>query len=183
MSLYVTKAAKTSSSAPTYETSLPGSPTDGQEIYYAANATNGVIWHLRYRTAASKWEFLGGPPLFASVATSQATTSTSYTDLATAGPAITLPLAGDYDVTIGGRLKAGFSPPVYMSYSIGNTGATDDDSIGFYAAGSEEFASLVRTQRKTSLSAVELKAKYRVSNSSHGGTFVYRWIAVTPVRI
>src|SRR5262245_59117871 len=24
--------------------SLPGSPTDGQEVYYLADATNGVIW-------------------------------------------------------------------------------------------------------------------------------------------
>jgi hypothetical protein len=38
-------------------------PQDGDEVYYAADATNGVIWHLRYRAASSssyKWEFVGG---------------------------------------------------------------------------------------------------------------------------
>src|SRR4030095_11342304 len=42
---------------------LPGSPFDGQEIYYLADATNSVIWHLRYRAGSSsayKWEFIGG---------------------------------------------------------------------------------------------------------------------------
>ena len=54
-------------------TSLPATPTDGQEVYYLADAANGVIWHLRYRAAATgafKWEFVGGPPLSHEIDTS-----------------------------------------------------------------------------------------------------------------
>lgn len=42
-------------------TSLPANPVDGQEIYFLADSTNGIIWHLRYRVASSKWEYVGGP--------------------------------------------------------------------------------------------------------------------------
>jgi hypothetical protein len=54
--------------APQLLSSLPSSPYDGQEIYYSADPTNGVIWHLRYRSASAppyKWELVGGPPLTA----------------------------------------------------------------------------------------------------------------------
>lgn len=36
---------------------------DGAEIYFAANAANSIIWHLRYRKSVSRWEYLGGPPM------------------------------------------------------------------------------------------------------------------------
>jgi hypothetical protein len=43
-------------------TALPVSPVDGQEIYFQADAgPPAVVWHLRRR--ASKWEFVGGPPI------------------------------------------------------------------------------------------------------------------------
>jgi len=46
-------------SVPTYVTSLPPSPTDGQEIYYQASSTDESsvvttsVWHLRYRSVTS----------------------------------------------------------------------------------------------------------------------------------
>src|SRR4051812_46438194 len=43
-------------------TALPASPVDGQEIYFQADAgPPAVVWHLRRR--ASKWEYVGGPPI------------------------------------------------------------------------------------------------------------------------
>jgi hypothetical protein len=41
--------------------SLPGSPVDGQEVYWQVAA--GVLWHMRRNAAANKWDFLGGPPI------------------------------------------------------------------------------------------------------------------------
>lgn len=80
-------------------TSLPGTPVDGQEIFYVADAANGVIWHLRYNAAGSgyRWEFVGGAPKRSTVNTDETfTKSLTYVDAATVGPQITLPLAGDY---------------------------------------------------------------------------------------
>jgi hypothetical protein len=82
---------------PTYETSLPSSPVDGQEIYYAADATNGVIWHLRYRSASSssyKWEFVGGSPT-RTFTNSTGNGNVNWTFSNVVQPNI--PLAGDYN--------------------------------------------------------------------------------------
>jgi hypothetical protein len=48
-----------------YVTTLPSAPYDGQEVYYGADASNGIIWHLRYNAAGGtyKWEFIGGSSL------------------------------------------------------------------------------------------------------------------------
>ena len=66
-------------------TSLPGSPIDGQIIYYNADATNGNVWHLRYRSASSsayKWEFVGGSRLLSTAVGGTTGTGGSYADLA-----------------------------------------------------------------------------------------------------
>ena len=106
-------------------TSLPGSPFNEQEVYYAADATNGVYWHLRYRSASGsthKWEALGAvAPLTAEVLTSQTTSSATYVDLATAGPTVTVPLAGDYLITFGATLynSTGTNPVTMVAPKLG----------------------------------------------------------------
>ena len=91
------------STNPTYQTALPSSPVDGQEIYYAADAANGVIWHLRYRSGSSssyKWEYIGGASLTTRSQAQSAGDSpqtNTWTNLNDAIE-ITVPLAGDYFV-------------------------------------------------------------------------------------
>ena len=77
---------------------------DGMEVHVIVDATNRVLWTFRYNAAGGtyKWEFLGGPPLTAHVATSEAVT-TSWQNLTTDGPSITTPLAGDYIVQAGAK--------------------------------------------------------------------------------
>ena len=123
-------------SGPTYETALPGSPVDGQEIYYAADATNGIIWHLRYRSAARSgsgaWEFLGGASLTSEVTTNQTRSNAAYGDLTTTGPSIALPLKGDYTVRIAALMyvtsATSAQVDAFMSYQIGSTGASNNDA-------------------------------------------------------
>ena len=85
---------------PPLASSLPGSPYDGQEIRFVADATNGIIWHLRYRSASSsayKWEFVGGSSLLTMIDTDETITSDgTWRDATTLGPDVTIPLAGDY---------------------------------------------------------------------------------------
>lgn len=81
-------------------TTLPSNPINGQIAYYLADSTNGVVWPFKYRSAAStyKWEAVGPTWSFLHVATDQTFTADSaFNDPATAGPTITMPLAGDYD--------------------------------------------------------------------------------------
>jgi hypothetical protein len=123
--------------------------------------------------------------LSAIVTAEQGTSSTSYTNLSTTGPSITLPLAGDYDVALGARgynNTAGHAG--YMSFAIGASTAADSDGFDLYtlttSAGYIPNHSTVR--RKTGLSAVALTAKYKVSTS---GTayFQNRYLIVTPIRV
>lgn len=163
--------------------SLPTTPNDGDIVYYVADDTNGIVWAFRYRSASGssyKWEFIGGPPLEAEVATEESTTSTSYAALATAGPAVALPLAGDYFVSHGYTGRTDAVVGAHMSYDIGGVGAADADSIVQDTAGTN--VSVSRLKRKTGLTAVTLTCKYRIAGASTG-RWGKRWIAATPIRV
>lgn len=85
-------------------TALPTAPVDRQEVFYLADSTNGIIWHFRYRSASGssfKWEFVGGSPLTAQIATQEGLSANSgaFVDAVTnVGPTVTVPLGGDYVV-------------------------------------------------------------------------------------
>lgn len=128
---------------PALVSSLPASPIDGQEVYYLADATNGVVWHLRYRAASAsayKWEFVGGAPMQTIVSAGEGNGATlnTWMDLATVGPIVTVPRAGEYLAQFGAQLSVpaavstastgiavgATSPTVYNSVSSlgGNAG-------------------------------------------------------------
>lgn len=121
-------------------TSLPASPFDGQEVYYAADIANGIKWHLKYNaTSVSiyKWEYLGGNPKFSEVLTNVGTvTSTSYVSSGSAGsmPSVVAPLAGEYDIELylaRANMQTS-SAYAYISPSIGGVTATDADGGYMY---------------------------------------------------
>jgi hypothetical protein len=47
---------------PDWQTVVPTGADDKDEVYYAHDAANSTIWHLRYRQEVDRWEFVGGPP-------------------------------------------------------------------------------------------------------------------------
>jgi hypothetical protein len=150
-----------------------------------------VIWQLRYRAASSsayKWEFVGGSALYNEVVAVEAKTGTTYTDLTTVGPQITLPLGGDYDVTIGaGMYATPLNTYPVMSYQVGATAAVDNDEITVRAAGvNVPIVNAARTRRKTGLAtATALVAKYKVAGgtTSPTVTFQERFMSALPVRV
>lgn len=175
-------------------TSLPGSPYDGQEVYYLADATNGIVWHLKYRSGSSssyKWENVGGPPLQAvagtagpeSTTANDQTTSTSFTDLGRgAGPSVTVPLAGDYDVETECHVSCGSAATDYglMSFAVGASAAAVNDA-GWAQGGGYNLAR--RQIRKTAVAAsTALVGKYRIW-SSGTGTFMHARLTAIPVRV
>lgn len=173
-----------------YGTALPGSPADGDEfVLVDSTSAPTYAWRFRYNAgsgSAHKWEFVGGSPAFAEVATSEQTSSTSYVALSTAGPSFALPVAGDYLVEIG---FAQISPAAadrggLMSYDIGGTGAVDADAAyGQTNTGStSKRNSVFRPRKKTGLTAVTLTAKYR-SSAAEADNFSERWMRVTPIRV
>lgn len=174
---------------PARVTALPGSPADGQEVVYVADAANGVLWHLRHNAgsaSAYKWEFVGGAALFAEVPGYGSTTVTTYVDLG--GPAITLPLGGDYDIEIGAWFQQSLAANVghWMSYQIGATAANDADGIHvdqWDATQPRVFPHASRPRRKTALAAVALAARYRAGSGGITVGWTSRWMRAIPVRV
>lgn len=174
---------------PTLVTSLPGSPADGQEVFYVADATNGVTWHLRYRSASAstyKWEFVGGSELIAEVSASETTTSGAYTNLATVGPEIIAPLAGDYLLGISGLLTpANFAgSQAFMSVQIGGAAAQDVDSISSTtpAAAAMADSAARRIRRNVPTAGLSVIARYKFAGVSPA-LFARRVISLVPVRV
>lgn len=165
---------------------LPGSPSDGDEIILVDSTSAPTYsWRLRYVSAkaSNKWVFIGGSPAFSQVNTAEGTTSTSYVALATAGPSLAIPVAGDYLVDIGFTAdpNASANLQLYMSYDIGGTGAVDADFVTIQEANTQ--MSTMRAQKKSGLTAVTLTAKYKGNNGSFTATFSRRWMSVTPIAI
>jgi hypothetical protein len=165
-----------------YATTLPGSPGNGDEtILVDSLASPTFSWRLRFNSTLAMWEYIGGRAAFSEVTTAETTSSSTYVALATAGPSIVLPVAGDYEVTIGAHMEISAQSAPRMSYDIGGTGAVDADAIGGQMdAGSRRYA-YSKTRVKVGLGAVTLTAKYRTSANT--GTFLDRWMRVTPVKL
>lgn len=177
----------TASSTPPIVTSLPANPQFGDQVVYAADATNGVYWTLQYDGSGTyPWKFVGGAPLTAQVDTDEniVAGTITYAALATAGPSITLALAGDYVISQGLRgYPFATTQECRMSYDIGATPASDNDSVLLdCASGFGENGS--RTRLKTGISAsTAIVSKYRHSSTGAGGNFSNRWMTATPVRV
>ena len=161
---------------------LPGAPGDGESFYYIANAGSGIVWHFRYRSSATgsyKWEVVGGQGLASSIETSEARNSRAYGDLATVGPTVTVPLDGDYIVTIGNfSQSSGVADVALMSYAVGASVATDARST----RGSDKQGNPCLTKLHTGVSAgTSLVMKYR--NLTGSASFADRYMTVVPVRV
>lgn len=170
---------------PTFVTALPANAVDGQECYFVADAANGVVWRLKYRaadTSSYKWNFAGGPPLTDEVLNFESTSSTAFASLTTAGPTITVPVAGDYIVEIGASAYANaVVGDAVMSYAIGATAATENDRV-LIGASTTFSQSGSRARRKTGLAAnTALAAQYK--GQAGAVTFLDRWMRVAPVRV
>jgi hypothetical protein len=166
-------------------TSLPVGPVDGQETYYLADATNGVVWHLRYRAASAsthKWEFVGGASLLAGPSGSMSTSGTASTPL-TAGPLITLPLTGDYNVTsdvfaqsAGAGTPAMYGGPMRNGTAFGNSRIVN---VSGQWGGGECF----KQQRANGWAAGDVIGIACLSNQATTVNWSDGTLAISPIRV
>lgn len=120
---------------PTAVTVLPAAPFDGQEIYYAADAANGVIWHLRYNAASAsayKWEFVGGSSLRNTGGPEDRDSAGVWTYFRGTDPAqITVPLNGEYETLHACRMVNLAAAALAGAASNVGTGSTPRGADGF----------------------------------------------------
>jgi len=173
---------------PALVSSLPGSPADGQEVYYLADAANGIVWHLRYRTAATgsyKWEVLGQPPPLTAEQPADAGTASVGWVAITPTAAVTPPLAGVYDFTLGGTMWNGTAGQAsLMGFQAGAAAVNEPgDTIQVVAAGANQFVSLWRSdmRRTVTVAGTGYGTAGRVSGGASG--IRNRHISARPVRV
>jgi hypothetical protein len=169
-----------------YGTTLPGAPADGDTHILVDSLTAATYqWEFRYNAAraTNKWEFVGGSPIISEVADAEAVNGTTYVALATAGPSITVPVAGVYQVEIGCKISPWTSSIRHMSYDIGVTGAVDTDSIYFLTGptSGDPSSSLHGLRKQTLAAGTALVSKYK--SSVGNPTFGQRYMKVTPLAV
>jgi len=164
-----------------YGTTLPASPVDGQEYILVDSLTNPTYqWRFRYNASSTspyKWEFVGGAPLRSWVAASEATTSTPYVDLATVGPSITAPRAGEYLHSFGCSANCTTAgSALQIATGLGTGGQITAPGANYGAA------MVVNGPLATLTAAQVVKLQYGVT---FGGTasFGGRWLELMPRRV
>lgn len=126
------------------------------------------------------WRYFATRPTSNTVATSQTTTNTSYTDLATVGPAVTVETGTDAEVTISCTMSNAGGNHCYASFAV--SGATTQvavDDRGMFVPNTN-FIRMSTTVPVTGLTAGNntFTMKYKVGLNT--GTFVDRRIHVKP---
>lgn len=109
-------------------TVLPtGGLSDGMEVLLrsAAMSTLSVPpWRMRYDEALSKWRPIGACPLFQEINTEEnQAASIFFQDLATVGPQVTIPAAGDYMIEWGALVDLLSNAPSYRGLVAVKRGA------------------------------------------------------------
>ena len=166
-------------------TAIPAVAYQGYQIIYDTG-TAGIRWHFVYDSSDGTtypWLFIGGPPLRSDVATSQSRANAAYGALATAGPSLTNPLAGDWDLGTGARVTSPSGELAMYSYTIAGGAALDVDAVFLGGSASTVDGYTHRINRRTSVSAsTAFVANYRSSGGA-SATFENRYMTLTPVRV
>lgn len=165
-------------------------PWTGMEVYLIVDATLQIVWHLRYKGAGYTypWEAVGtNPGLHAYVDANESTASLASIDLATFGPSITLPRAGEYLIGSGAYLghssgtwggafvdlySYGYAAMIYSGFLAVNDGSVSGDWRGHMSR-----------WRRFAMVAGQVKHFYRISGSPGPGAFRDRWLTAIPVRL
>lgn len=153
-------AGQLSIAALTFATSLPGSPTNGQQtIYTDSTSAPTYSWLLQYNSTFAKWVFLGG--------TWREGTTT-----------ITVPLAGEYYVEIGGAAQQ-FPASSNAGLQIAAGGITLTARQGAGGGGTEDvLASSFDKGRMTGLTASQV-----LTPTVLGSATLRQYIRIQPVYV
>jgi hypothetical protein len=174
-----------------YATTLPASPTDGQVAVLVDNVINPTYqWQFRYNAASTspyKWEFIGGTDAYAENANSESTSAANtWVDLATVGPRIIVPRAGDYQA-FGGANGSPTATNVWFMMGIA-VGATNP--VGMYGSNVYTYASTGYPMHVTTGGRVlgvaagnDLRLRYQSYHAGSSTSFNMRWIRVQPIRV
>ncbi len=139
--------------------------------YYIGNAANSIVERF---------------PQYAAVDTSQTTQSTSYTDLATSGPAITVTTGTRALVIHGANMSNntinGFAVMGITISGASSISANDAKAFAFKSGVVDQSIQACWTELYTTLTPGSniFTAKYKTTNAAHTATFLRRHLTVIP---
>lgn len=161
---------------------LPASPHEGLRadyLYAPGGSIPSAIWHLTYRNGF--WS-VDAPATEVSVGAGEGTTSDAYTDLATVGPRIPIPRAGDYEVRFAADVAHATTDGIGR-FAPGGTAVTPSDAVSaYYQAYVGTASTTVGKLKNMTLAAGNLDLVYK---SPLGGTatFSLRTLSARPIRL
>jgi hypothetical protein len=168
---------------PSYSTTLPASPVDGQEHILVDSITNPTWqWRFRYNagsTSVYKWEFVGGSTI--TISGGSFTTPTGPTGwLDGNGPSFSLPRAGTYKYSWGCSYCYCSSPNV-ASTMMGVYLPGPGVGIQFYNNDSLP-QPMTMSWANTATSIGIAKVQYQ-ANGAITANFITPWMTIQPVRV
>ena len=179
----------TALTAPLLVTGLPGSPYNGQIIYF--QAASGYVWTLRYSSSTTRWEFVGGSPMVSEVNEGTVLGSAAWSVVATTGypPTITVPRPGVYLVEHGGAYAGDGTTSNSGQQAVFNAGVIHNQSLIQFATQAvwpNTASGSFQGSRKTLITAAAANAVFDVRNANLTGNSVnyqFRWLTVQPVYV
>lgn len=168
-----------------FVTALPATPDDYEEVVLVDSlAAPTYAWRMKYLPTAAKWIYIGGAPATALVDTDEAANlNGAWGNLATVGPDVIVPAAGDYFVRWSvnvGLTTSGSSNGFYLGVAIGNTNPGETYKVA--QTTTTQPLSLTGRKKFTGLAAGNtIRLRYQTNNAT--GSFAHRWLEVTPVAL
>lgn len=167
-------------------TVFPQNPFIGQVFVYTADRVNGVYWQFIYLPdeSAYPWKYLGGPEMRSFVGTQESggATINTWMDLATTGPSIFAPFAGDYDLRLHSTLT---SPATISTSNIGVAIGAGTPAIAFPqtvpAAVASNFDVSPPTTYVDIAAGAELRMRY--FQNAADWSWAARYLYAVPVRV
>lgn len=175
-----------------YGTTLPASPTNGQEHVLVDDlAAPKGAWRMRFSTDVTddnKWVCIGGDFWYkrsdGGVSYNFGSETAGYQNGPSPIPAITVPRAGLWLVKQGGSMYGGGNDRLFQSYAINAAAALDADMCIYGHYGPSDGGSFERTQERTFAANDVLTPKFKKEVGS-GATMTIqgRFIGIRPIRI
>lgn len=185
-------ASVTRNPRPLFVTALPAG-YDGQEVFYRADSSNGVIWHLRARSVANggsatyPWEFVGGGALYSQTAANANASFAGFTvfgGMSGADPSITLALAGEYLITHRFTGEASASVSIVVGLKVGSVEATSADQTSMAVRSASVVVSVESTDVRSVSAGLAVSQRY--AQTSGSSVTIYREkgsLSITPIRV
>jgi len=171
---------------PPIVTQLPSNATVGDQVVYAADATNGVYWSLYYDGIGTyPWKFVGGGPL--SNTTAGGNNSRGSYGAITTGPSVTVPFAGDYEVEFSADCannSSGNAASGFIALSVGGTEDTTTLRAGYLCGSVLNFGQGVyRKNPSKTLAASDVLTLESYSSGAINTNILYPSISIRPIRV